>query len=119
MFDIVTDAVSQALIAEFWEAEEVVATICHGSAALLHVKLSNGKYLVTDKKVTGFSDAEEQDIKAMPFSLEEMLKERSVGQYEKASTLFAPHVVVAGNLVTGQNPASASQFGKAILAAIS
>lgn len=118
MFDIVADSASQALIAEFWQAGKIVATVCHGSAALVNVKLSDGDYLIKNKKVTGFSDNEEQDVNAMPFSLETALKDRS-GHYEKASALFAPHVVVAGNLVTGQNPASAREFGKIILAAIS
>jgi putative intracellular protease/amidase len=119
MFDIVDDPVSQALIAEFWQAGKVVATICHGSAALLNVRLPNQEYLIRNVKCTGFSDAEEQDLGAIPFSLESMLVERSGGQYEKASEPSVPHVVVAGNLVTGQNPASARDFGQAILAAIS
>jgi putative intracellular protease/amidase len=118
MFDIVADPASQALVAEFWEAGKVVATVCHGSAASVNVKLSDGEYLIKNKKVTGFSDDEEQDISAMPLASETMLKDRS-GYYEKASALLAPHVVVAGNLVTGQNPASAHEFGKVILAAIS
>ncbi len=32
-----------------------VAAVCHGPAALVNIKLSDGSYLVTGKKVTGFT----------------------------------------------------------------
>jgi putative intracellular protease/amidase len=123
MYDLATDEDSQALIREFWESGKVVGAICHGSAALLNVKLSDGSHLVADAPVTGFSNAEEDMIKLsqyLPFMLETELDNRTGGGFEKAESDWASHVAVAkgGRLITGQNPASSEAWGKAILGAI-
>ena len=118
MFDIVNNLVSQALIREFWEAGKIVSTVCHGSAAVAHMKLSDGSYLIQGAQVTGFSDAEEQSREAMPFSLEKILDERTGGRYEKAVIPGDAHVVVQGRIITGQNPASATPVGNAMRAAL-
>lgn len=113
MFDIATDPISQALIAEFWEKGKVVAAVCHGVAALMDVQLSDGTYVLEGKRVTGFSEAEEQSMDTMPFSLEQNLNHRSGGRYEKGLD-FTSHIVVDGQLLTGQNPASVRAFGEAV-----
>jgi putative intracellular protease/amidase len=95
----------------------VVAAVCHGPAALVDVTLVSGKYLVDGKRVTGFSNAEEEAAKlteVMPFLLESALIERG-GRYEKAD-LWQERVVTDGKLVTGQNPASAAGVGRAVAA---
>jgi len=114
MFDVATDPVSQEIVAEFWESGKIVAAVCHGVAALMDVKLTDGTYLLGGKRVTGFSEAEELSMDAMPFSLEQNLKSRSGGRYEIADNQYGSHVVVDGKLITGQNPASAGDFGKAV-----
>lgn len=55
-------------------------------------------------------------VAQMPFALEDGLKATS-GKYEKASADWGEHDVVAngGKLITGQNPASATATGEAIL----
>jgi putative intracellular protease/amidase len=118
LFDIATDPVSHSLIAEFWECGKIVSAVCHGSAALMDVKMPNGSYLIDGARVTGFSEAEEQSMAAMPFSLERKLNERSGGRYEKAESKHVSHIVVEGRLITGQNPASAADFGKDIRASL-
>ena len=118
MFDIVDSPVSQALIREFWEAGKIVLTVCHGSVALAHVKLSDGSYLIQGAQVTGFSDADEQSLEAMPFSLEKIHDERTGGGYQKAVTPGDAHVVIHGRIVTGQNPASATPVRNAIRVAL-
>jgi len=123
MYDIATDEDSQSLIREFWDSGKVVGGVCHGSAAFVNVKLSDGSYLIADAPVTGFSNAEEDMIKLsqyMPFMLETELNNRSGGKFEKAEGAWGSHVAVAkgGRLITGQNPASAQDWGKAVLKAI-
>ena len=123
MYDLATDKTSIELIREFWEAEKVVAAVCHGPAALVNVKLSDGKYLVADAAVTGFSNDEEDSIglsQFMPFMLETELQKISGGKYEKASKLWGEHVVVSknGRLITGQNPYSAVAIGQALARAV-
>lgn len=123
MFDLAVDPTSHALIREFYESNKLVSAVCHGPAALVNVKLSDGTYMVQGQTVTGFSNAEEDAYKftdAMPFLLEDKLKEHG-GQYEKADQLFGVKVVTSGkskNLITGQNPPSAGVIGKVLLQAI-
>ncbi|EEB95123.1 hypothetical protein MPER_05957, partial [Moniliophthora perniciosa FA553] len=81
---------------------------------------ADGKSIFAGRKVTGFSNAEEEQVgkvKDVPFLLEDKIKELG-GQYEKAAELWAPKVLVDGNLYTGQNPNSARAIGEAILAAL-
>ncbi|KAL7270027.1 hypothetical protein RUND412_007280 [Rhizina undulata] len=123
MYDLVSDPISQALIAEFHEAGKIVSAVCHGPAALLNVTLSDGENLLKDRDVTGFSNAEEDSVdmsKHMPFMLETELGKKSGGRYVKADQPWAEKVAVGhgGRLLTGQNPASAGPLGEAILKAI-
>lgn len=120
MFDLATDHTSQQIIREFYESGKVVAAVCHGPAALVNVKLTNGNYLVSGRETTGFTNTEEDQVglsSAMPFMLETLLHERG-GKFIKADEPWAPKVVKSGKLITGQNPASAGPIGEAILAAI-
>ncbi|RAL02821.1 type 1 glutamine amidotransferase domain-containing protein [Aspergillus ibericus CBS 121593] len=123
MFDLANNATSHTLIREFYESKKVVSAVCHGPAALVNVKLSNGEYLVAGQKVTGLSDAEEeimQFTKDMPFLLETELRKNG-GVYEKAEGPFGAKVVsggLDGLLITGQNPASAEVIGEVVIRAV-
>ena len=124
MFDLATDETSHQLIREFYESGRVVAAVCHGPAALVNAKLSDGSYLVRNAAITGFSNDEEDAVgltSAMPFLLETELNKNSGGHFQKAFAAWGEKVVVAkdGRLITGQNPASATAVGKAIYEAIS
>ncbi|KAH0605951.1 uncharacterized protein H6S33_004408 [Morchella sextelata] len=122
MFDLPNDEISKSLTAEFYEAGKIVAAVCHGPAALLNVKLSNGEYLVQDQPVTAFSNAEEDSVdlsKHMPFMLETELINRGA-KYEKAAEPWSEKVCIGrgGRLITGQNPASAGALGEEIKKAL-
>ncbi|KAI9746012.1 MAG: hypothetical protein M1818_000693 [Claussenomyces sp. TS43310] len=124
MFDLAKDAVSHQLINEFHTANKVISAVCHGPAALTHVKLPSGGYLLDGQPVTGFSNVEEDQVgatAAMPFKLEDALRSATGGRYEKAAEPWGPKVVIAGNgkLLTGQNPRSAAPLAKAVYEAIS
>lgn len=123
MFDLATDQTSQQILAEFAAAGKVVAAVCHGPAALVGVRLppGEGKYLLEGKRVTGFSNTEEDQVQLsplMPFMLEDRLGEVSGGGYVKAAEPWGAKVVVDGNVITGQNPASAKEIGEAIIKAV-
>ncbi|MGF7454470.1 hypothetical protein ACQY0B_11520, partial [Pasteurella bettyae] len=67
-------------------SDKPVAFVCHAPAALKNVKV-DGEYLVKDKKVTGFSNTEEEAVglsDVVPFLLEDALKENG-GHYEKGA----------------------------------
>ena len=106
MWDFRGDAQLAALATSVARAGGVVAAVCHGPAALVDLEV-DGKKLVADQPVTGFSNDEEAAVKltdVVPFLLEDALRAAG-GRYSKAEP-FAEHVVIARNLVTGQNPAS-------------
>ncbi|KAF9950722.1 hypothetical protein BGZ65_006409 [Modicella reniformis] len=120
MFDLEHNEIAQKITAQAYEAGKVVAAVCHGPIALTGVKLSNGELLVKGKEVTGFSNVEEEQInltKAVPVLLETKFKEIGA-KYTKANDPWGEKVVTDGRVVTGQNPASAREFGHAIHKAI-
>ncbi len=105
------------LTAGIFEAGGVVGAVCHGPAALLDVKLSDGSYLVAGRRVGGFTNAEEAAVgltDAVPFLLETRLVER--GASFEGGGDFKEYVVSDGRLVTGQNPASAEKTAAEIVA---
>lgn len=119
MFDLVDDKDSQQLIVEFYNAGKTVAAVCHGPIAFANVKI-DGKPLLQGRQVTGFSNDEEEIIGltlAMPQLLEDEVR-TSGGTYIKADEPWTEKVVVDGQLITGQNPASAAAVGRALAQAI-
>ena len=119
MWDFRHDEGLQAIAARIYERGHLVAAVCHGPAALLGVRLTNGKHLLAGKTVTGFSNAEESLIgltEDVPFLLQDELEARA--SYDKAVFPFASYVVVSGRLITGQNPASTDETAKAVLSAL-
>ncbi|MDV7024357.1 type 1 glutamine amidotransferase domain-containing protein [Atlantibacter subterranea] len=105
----------QRLIRDLYEADKPVAAVCHGPAALVNATLSDGRYLVDGKRVAAFTDAEEHAVKlaeVVPFLLETTLKKR--GALHQAVGEWQPLTLVDGNLITGQNPQSATGVGEAL-----
>jgi len=119
VFDLPVDADSIKLIQDLWNNKKVVSAICHGPAVFVNAKDAKGQPIVNGRKLTGFSNSEEKAIKTdqlVPFSLESKLGELGA-KYEKTQD-WGSHVVIDGHLVTGQNPASGEEFGKAVVKAI-
>ena len=116
LWDLTTNADSIRLIETFWKTEKPVAAVCHAPSALLNVKDQNGEPLVKGKKVTGFTDSEEETVQltnVVPFLLEDELKAKG-GIYSKKDD-WASYVVQDGLLITGQNPASSEEAAKQLL----
>lgn len=117
MFDFPDSAVLQTLVRKYYEEDKLVSAICHGVCGLLNVKLSDGRYLIAGKKITGFSWFEEGLAgrkKAVPFDLEAALKERGA-DYRKALIPMTPEVVVDRKLVTGQDPFSSAKMAEIVI----
>jgi len=116
MWDMPDNATSIALIEAFIRDNKPIGAVCHAPAAFVNVRGKDGEYLVKGKRVTGFTNAEEQAVglsAVVPFRLEDRLKER--GGVYSSGVNWAPHVQVDGNLVTGQNPASSGPAAQALL----
>jgi putative intracellular protease/amidase len=119
MWDLAEDPHSIALIESFVAAGKPVALVCHAPGALRHVKRSDGKPLVQGRKVTGFTNTEEEAVgltNVVPFLVEDELKAKG-GLFSKTED-WKVHVVTDGKLVTGQNPASSGPGAKALLAVL-
>jgi putative intracellular protease/amidase len=109
LWDLAEDRHSIALIESAHAVGKPVALVCHAPGALRNTKAKDGSPLVRGKRVTGFSDAEEEAVqltKVVPFLVEDELK-RLGGLYAKGAD-WSSFVQVDGNLVTGQNPASSA-----------
>ncbi len=117
MWDFADNTELAAIASKIYEANGVVSAVCHGPAALVNIKLTNGKYLIDGKKINAFTNEEEIAVgleNVVPFMLETKLIERGA-KFEK-SGLWQKHITVDQRVVTGQNPASAKGVGEATLA---
>ncbi|WP_280171638.1 type 1 glutamine amidotransferase domain-containing protein [Agrobacterium pusense] len=117
MWDFPDDGGLQRITRAIWEREGIVSAVCHGYCALLNTRLSDGRLLVENRKVTGFSWTEEVlagVAKEMPYNAEAEMKRRGAA-YKKAFLPFVSHVVLDGRLVTGQNPFSAKATAEKVV----
>ena len=110
LWDLAEDSHSIQLIEAFLAAGKPVALVCHAPGVLRHVKKADGTPLVQGKKVTGFTNTEEQAVgltDVVPFLVEDELKAKG-GLYSKEDD-WSSYVVSDGLLITGQNPASSAE----------
>jgi putative intracellular protease/amidase len=85
----------------------------------VNVRLTDGSYLVAGKEVSAFTNSEEEKVgltKVVPFLLASKLEER--GAKHLPAPDFQKQVVTSGNLVTGQNPASAAGVAEQMVSLI-
>ena len=122
MFSFRDNEPLHAAIRDFYESEKPTCIYCHGTAALVDLKLSDGSYLVDGKTVTGFSNAEEDysdgfvGQRVMPFRLEDTLAERGANYVQGG--LFKAFVVRDGRLITGQQQYSGRKVALALIEAL-
>lgn len=116
LWDLAESPASISLIEAVYAAGKPLALVCHAPGVLRHAKGVAGKPLVSGKKVTGFTNSEEEAVgltKVVPFLVEDMLKEHG-GLYSKGAD-WQSFVLTDGTLITGQNPASSEEAAKALL----
>ncbi|PTX56865.1 putative intracellular protease/amidase [Litoreibacter ponti] len=119
MFDYPDNAELAALILKFDADGKVVSAVCHGPAGLVSATKADGRPLVEGRRVAGFTNSEEHAVglaDAMPFLLESKLKD--LGANHEAGPDFESFAVRDGNLITGQNPASATETATMVLDAL-
>jgi putative intracellular protease/amidase/predicted enzyme related to lactoylglutathione lyase len=119
MWDLAEDPVSIALLESFYNSGKPIALVCHSPGVLRHVSYK-GQPLVKGKRVTGFTNGEEEDAKltkVVPFLVEDELL-RLGATFEKLAN-WQPFSIIDGRLVTGQNPASSTSAAQALLKVMS
>jgi len=116
MWDLAEDKNSIKLIESFLAAGKPIALVCHAPGVLRHVKMPDGKPLVEGKKVTGFTDGEEEDVgltNVVPFLVEDELI--NLGAIFSKVKNWGVHTVTDRHLITGQNPASSGPAAKVLI----
>jgi putative intracellular protease/amidase len=103
------------VLEHFWEREKVVAAICHGAIAL-----GNIPERVRGRSVTGYSLEGDHELEKffgpgflIPNYPQKVLED--TGAQYTATAYTQPRVVSDGNLLTGQNQQSASEYGLMLL----
>lgn len=115
LWDLAESPVSIALLESFYNSGKPIALVCH-APGVLHRVTFQGHPLVKDKRVTGFTNSEEEEVqltKVVPFLVENELT-RLGGHFEKAPNWHS-FVIRDGHLITGQNPASSADAAHALL----
>ena len=115
MWDLAESPVSIALLESFYNSGKPIALVCHSPGVLRHVKY-NGEQLVKGKRVTGFTNGEEEEVQlthVVPFLVEDELL-RLGATFEKLAN-WHPFSVVDGRLITGQNPASSTSAAQSLM----
>jgi putative intracellular protease/amidase len=104
------------LIGSMVERRRPVAAVCHGVGGLAAARDRLGEPLVRKRKVTAFSNAEEDQVgytSLLPVLPENLL--RSLGADYSCAEPWQEHVVADDLVLTGQNPASAAPLARALL----
>jgi putative intracellular protease/amidase len=115
MWDLAEDKTSISLIEDFYSSGKPVAAVCHAPGVFRHVQYK-GQPLVKGKRVTGFTNSEEEAVgltHVVPFLVEDELK-RLGGKFEKVAD-WQSFAITDGRLITGQNPASSTAGAQELL----
>ncbi|WP_226581550.1 type 1 glutamine amidotransferase domain-containing protein [Halobacillus litoralis] len=116
MYDFPENEQLEELLRHFLTEQKVIASVCHGPAGFIGVKDHNGQQLIEGKKITGFTNEEEEETgltSVVPFSLEDRLKE--AGADYKKDNPYEDYVVVDAPFVTGQNPQSSLSTAQKVI----
>jgi len=115
MWDLAESNDSIALLESFYNSGKPIALVCHSPGVLRHVTYK-GEPLVKGKRVTGFTNGEEEEVQlthVVPFLVEDELL-RLGAIFEKVAN-WQPFSVVDGRLITGQNPASSTSAAQNLI----
>ena len=117
MWDFPANKELKLILEYFIENNKPIALVGHAVAALLPLKNKDGIDFIKGKKLTAFSNSEEAHTglnESPPFLLESTLS--LLGALYSRGQNFKSYVVTDGNIITGQNPASAVDTAKQLLA---
>lgn len=110
------------LLARFYEAQKITAALCHGVAALIDTRLSDGSYLISGKTITGFANVEEDEAdqivgqRVMPWRIEDLAKEHGANYIQAGR--WKAYAVRDGRLITGQQQYSGAETARLVIEAL-
>ncbi|GHF94510.1 nuclear transport factor 2 family protein [Thalassotalea marina] len=118
MYQVAENKTLQAISMQVYEQNNgIVSSVCHGTAGIVNLKLSNGEYLVAGRKISGYPTAFEKTDAAyyqqFPFDIEQTIKKRGGSfSYGERNQSF---VQVDGRVVTGTNYQSSKDVALAMV----
>lgn len=107
MWDFPDNQPLQQIANQIYQNGGYLLSVCHGVAGLLNIKDGAGEYLIKDKKITGFTTAEEilaGKKKVVPFLNKQVAE--SHGAVFRKKRAYRDFAIQDGQLITGQNPFS-------------
>ena len=122
MFTFRGNADLERALRTIYESNRVTAALCHGVAALIDVRLSDGSYLIAGKTMTGFANVEEEYADAfvgrqvMPWRIEDAARERGANYIQAGR--FKAFAVRDGRLITGQKQYSGAETARLVITAV-
>jgi putative intracellular protease/amidase len=116
MEDLAVNADSGRLLTLALESGKPLGVVCHAPAALLAATKADGTNAFAGRTVAAFTNTEETQG-GLADKAKWLLQDRLVeaGVNVEVGAPWAPHVVIDGNLVTGQNPASSAPLAIELL----
>ncbi len=119
MFTVPENKRIQQIASKIYEQNEgIIATVCHGTAGIVDITLSDGSYLVSGKEVNGFPDLFENKkapyYQQFPFSIQEALEAHG-GNFQYSEEGWDGFMVTDGRLVTGQDPTGADKVAQKVV----
>lgn len=118
-YDLAQSMTLAELITEANANGKVLGSVCHGALGLVSAKAEDGSPLIQGRNVTGVTDRQIQQlgIEITPLHPESELRRVGANFESRAAfvDIFATHVVVDGNIVTGQNQNSGYETSHRIM----
>src|SRR5262245_29122110 len=117
LWDLASDSRVIRSIEHWIEKNTPVAMVCRAPGILRDAKKRSGEPLVKGLNVTGFTDAEDDELdlsRHLLFSVERALTINGAN-YKRSNRNWSPNVIQDGALLTGQNPASAAPLADALV----
>ena len=112
------EAIQKISMAVYEQHNGIISSVCHGTAGIVNLKLSNGEFLVKGRRITGYPEAFENSEKAyfkeFPFMIDSVIEARG-GDFRYGQR-NAAHVEVDGRVVTGQNHLSSALVAQRMIA---
>lgn len=119
LWDLADNKILKQLLEAFNSDGKPIGAVCHGVVGLVSLQNDTGEFLVKGKRLTGFSNSEEEAsglTSVVPYLLETKLQ--SLGALYSKEANYVSYVVADGNIITGQNPASSEEVAKKIVALV-
>jgi len=119
LWDLAEDPTSIALIEDFHRRGKPTALVCHAPGVLRHVRGETGHPVVEGRRVTGFTNSEEDGVgltDVVPFLVEDELKAKG-GLFSRGPD-WGSYVLQDGLLITGQNPSSSAAAARMLMDAL-